>query len=89
MHYAAGLAFYNLRRHREAAEELKQVIALNPKHAPGHFGLALTCLATGDRKGATAAGCSGILGSRLRGENRQTARPKIRSSTGSCVCFQS
>lgn len=52
LHYSAGLAFYNLRRYREAAEELRQVIALNPKHAPGHFGLALTCLATGDRKGA-------------------------------------
>lgn len=52
LHYSAGLAFYNLRRYREAAEELKQVIALNPKHAPGHFGLALTYLATGDRKGA-------------------------------------
>lgn len=52
LHYSAGLAFYNLRRYREAAQELKQVIALDPKHAPGHFGLALTYLATGDRKGA-------------------------------------
>lgn len=52
LHYAAGLAFYNLRRYREAAEELKQTITLNSKHALGHFGLALTCLATGDRKGA-------------------------------------
>jgi len=52
LHYSAGLAFYNLQRFREANEELKQVIALNPKHAPGHFGLALTYLATGDRKAA-------------------------------------
>src|SRR6266446_1610677 len=52
LHYSAGLAFYNLKRFREANEELKQVIALNPKHAPGHFGLALTYLATGDRKAA-------------------------------------
>ncbi len=52
LHYSAGLAFYNLQRFREAIEELKQVIALNPKHAPGHFGLALTYLATGDRKAA-------------------------------------
>src|SRR6266436_5170833 len=39
LHYSAGLAFYNLKRFREANEESKQVIALNPKHAPGHFGL--------------------------------------------------
>lgn len=52
LHYSAGLAFYNLQRYHEAAEELKEVIALNPKHASGYFGLALTCLATGDRKGA-------------------------------------
>jgi tetratricopeptide (TPR) repeat protein len=50
LHYSAGLAFYNLQRFREAIEELKQVIALNPKHAPGYFGLALSYLATGDRK---------------------------------------
>jgi tetratricopeptide (TPR) repeat protein len=52
LHYSAGLAFYNLQRYREALEELKQVITLNPKHAPGHFGLALTYLATGERKAA-------------------------------------
>jgi tetratricopeptide (TPR) repeat protein len=52
LHYSAGLAFYNLRRFREALEELKQVIALNPQHAPGHFGLGLTYLATGDHKAA-------------------------------------
>jgi tetratricopeptide (TPR) repeat protein len=52
LHYSAGLAYYNLQRYRDAAEELKQVIALNPKHAPGYFGLALTYLATGDRKAA-------------------------------------
>ncbi len=52
LHYSAGLAFYNLKRFREANEELKQVVALNPKHAPGHFGLALTYLANGDRKAA-------------------------------------
>ena len=52
LHYSAGLALYNLKRYREALAELKQVVALNPKHAPGHFGLALTYLATGERKGA-------------------------------------
>jgi tetratricopeptide (TPR) repeat protein len=52
LHYSAGLAYYNLQRYRDAGEELKQVIALNPKHAPGYFGLALTYLATGDRKAA-------------------------------------
>lgn len=52
LHYSTGLAFYNLQRYRDAAEELKQVIALNPKHAPAYFGLALTYVATGDRKGA-------------------------------------
>jgi tetratricopeptide (TPR) repeat protein len=52
LHYSAGLAFYNLKRYRDALEELKQVVALNPKHAPGHFGLALTHLATGERKAA-------------------------------------
>lgn len=52
LHYSAGLALYNLQRYREALEELKQVVALNPQHAPGHFGLALTYLATGERKAA-------------------------------------
>jgi len=52
LHYSAGLAYYNLQRYRDATEELKQVIALNPKHAPGYFGLALSYLATGDRKAA-------------------------------------
>lgn len=52
LHYSAGLAFYNLQRYREALGELKQVVALNPKHAPGYFGLAITYLATGDRKAA-------------------------------------
>lgn len=52
LHYSAGLAFYNLQRYRDALEELKQVVALNPKHAPGQFGLALAYLATGDRKAA-------------------------------------
>jgi tetratricopeptide (TPR) repeat protein len=52
IHYSAGLAYYNLQRYRDATKELKQVIALNPKHAPGYFGLALTYLATGDRKAA-------------------------------------
>jgi hypothetical protein len=27
-------------------------VAFNPKHAPGHFGLALTYLATGERQRA-------------------------------------
>ena len=52
LHYSAGLALFNLRRYREALEELKQVVALNPKHAPGHFGLGLTYLATGEPKEA-------------------------------------
>ena len=52
LHYSAGLALFNLRRYREALEELKQVVALNPKHAPGQFGLGLTYLATGERKEA-------------------------------------
>ena len=52
LHYSAGLALFNLRRFREALEELKQVVALNPKHAPGQFGLGLTYLATGERKEA-------------------------------------
>jgi tetratricopeptide (TPR) repeat protein len=52
LHYSAGLAFFNLRRYREALEELKQVVTLNPKHAPGHFGLGLTYLATGEPKEA-------------------------------------
>ncbi|HBB87826.1 MAG TPA: hypothetical protein DC047_09445 [Blastocatellia bacterium] len=52
LHYSAGLALFNLQRYREALEELKQVVALNPQHAPGQFGLALTYLATGQRKAA-------------------------------------
>ncbi|MGH9933066.1 MAG: TonB family protein [Pyrinomonadaceae bacterium] len=52
LHYAAGLAYYNLRRYSAAIEELKQVISLNPKNAQAYYGLALTYLATGDRKAA-------------------------------------
>jgi tetratricopeptide (TPR) repeat protein len=52
LQYSAGLAFFNLQRYREALEALKQVVALNPKHAPGHFGLGLAYLATGERKAA-------------------------------------
>jgi tetratricopeptide (TPR) repeat protein len=52
LHYATGLAYYNLRIYYAAIEELKQALALNPKHAPAYFGLALTYLANGDRKSA-------------------------------------
>ena len=52
LHYATGLAYYNLRRYKGAIEELKQVIALNPKHAQAYYGLALTYLTIGDRKAA-------------------------------------
>lgn len=50
LHYSTGLAYYNLRRYNHAIEELKQVIALNPKRAQAYYGLALTYLANGDRK---------------------------------------
>ena len=48
LHYSAGLSLYNLRRYSDALKELKQVIEANPKHVLGHFGLAVTYLATGD-----------------------------------------
>ena len=50
LHYLTGLAYYNLQRYNQAIEELKQVIALNPKRAQAYYGLALTYLAYGDRK---------------------------------------
>jgi tetratricopeptide (TPR) repeat protein len=52
LHYATGLAYYNLRIYYGAIEELKQAISLNPKHAPAYFGLAITYLAVGDRRAA-------------------------------------
>ena len=52
LHYATALTYYNLRRYGGAIEELKRVIALNPKHAQAYYGLALAYLATGDRKSA-------------------------------------
>ncbi len=52
LHYSTGLTLYNLRRYRDAMNELKQVIELNPKHAQAYFGLALTYLAVGDRRSA-------------------------------------
>src|ERR1051325_137847 len=48
LHYSAALSLYNLRRYHDALEELKQVIEANPKHVLGHFGIAVTYLATGD-----------------------------------------
>ena len=52
LHYSAGLTYYNLRRYSSSIEELKQVIALNPKQAQGYYGLALAYIAIGDRKSA-------------------------------------
>jgi tetratricopeptide (TPR) repeat protein len=50
--YATGLAYYNLQRYRQAIEELKQAIALNPKRAQAYYGLALSYIAVGDRRSA-------------------------------------
>jgi tetratricopeptide (TPR) repeat protein len=52
LQYSAGLTYYNLRRYRNSIEELKEVIALNPKLAQGYYGLALAYVAIGDRKSA-------------------------------------
>ncbi|MCM3874040.1 MAG: tetratricopeptide repeat protein [Pyrinomonadaceae bacterium] len=52
LHYSTGLAYFNLRRYSEAIEELKQVIAQNPKRAQAHYGLALSYLASGNRRSA-------------------------------------
>lgn len=52
LHYSTGLAYYNLRRYSGAIEELKQVIALNPKRAQAYYGLALSYITIGDRKSA-------------------------------------
>jgi TonB family protein len=52
LHYSTGLAYYNLRRYSGAIEELKQVVALNPKLAQAYYGLALSYIAIGDRKSA-------------------------------------
>lgn len=52
LHYATGLAYYNLRRYSAAIEELNHAIALNPKRAQAHFGLALSYLASGNRRSA-------------------------------------
>jgi tetratricopeptide (TPR) repeat protein len=52
LHYATGLSYYNLQIYYAAIQELKQAISLNPKHAAAYFGLAITYLATGDRRSA-------------------------------------
>ena len=52
LQYSAGLSLYNLRRYGDAIKELKQVIEANPKHVLGHFGMAVTYLATGDYNAA-------------------------------------
>ena len=52
LHYSAGLTYFNLRRYSGAIEELKQVIALNPKQAQAYYGLGLSYIASGDRKSA-------------------------------------
>jgi TonB family protein len=52
LHYVTGLAYYNLRRYKNAVDELKQVIALNPKLAQAYYGLALSYIGLGDLKSA-------------------------------------
>lgn len=52
LHYATGLAYYDLQRYREAIEELKQVLVLKPKLVQAYYGLALSYIAHGDRKSA-------------------------------------
>lgn len=52
LHYVTGLAYYNLQRYKNAIDELKQVIALNPKLAQAYYGLALSYIGLGDPKSA-------------------------------------
>ena len=52
LHYSAGLAFYNLRRYREAAQELKTGHRPESKACPGHFRTGPDLPRTGDREGA-------------------------------------
>jgi tetratricopeptide (TPR) repeat protein len=52
LHYSLGLAYHRLAKYKDAVEELKKVVSLNPRVAQAHFGLAVCYLALGDRKSA-------------------------------------
>jgi TonB family protein len=54
LHYGMGIAQMNSRRFSEAIAELKRVVSLNPKHAQGHYALAMAYVSNGNRKEAEA-----------------------------------
>jgi tetratricopeptide (TPR) repeat protein len=52
LHYTLGSAYHRLSKFKEAIQELRIVIDINPKIAEAHFGLAVCYLSIGDRKSA-------------------------------------
>jgi tetratricopeptide (TPR) repeat protein len=52
LYYSLGLVYHRVGKYREAIQELKKVIELNPRLAQAHYGLAVCYLALGDRKSA-------------------------------------
>lgn len=52
LHHGLGIAYMNSRRFRDAIQELRQTVTLNPANAVAHYGLAIAYLANGDRRAA-------------------------------------
>lgn len=52
LRYSLGSAYHRLSKYKEAIQELRIVIELNPRLAEAHFGLAVCYISIGDRKSA-------------------------------------
>lgn len=52
LHYGMGIAYLNLKRFSDSIDELRQVVALNPKNAAAYYALAIAYLSNGNRREA-------------------------------------
>jgi Flp pilus assembly protein TadD/outer membrane biosynthesis protein TonB len=52
LHYAMGIAYLNSNRFTNSIDELKQVVALNPKNAEAYYALAMAYFYNGNRREA-------------------------------------
>ncbi|MFN2511906.1 MAG: TonB family protein [Pyrinomonadaceae bacterium] len=52
VHYGIGIAYLSSRRFSDSIDELKQVVALNPKNAEAYYALGIAYLSNGNRRQA-------------------------------------
>jgi TonB family protein len=52
LHYGMGIAHLSSKRFADSIDELKQVVALNPKNAEAYYALAIAYLSSGNRREA-------------------------------------